>query len=201
MRSLRLTLAVAVMCAAAGGALAQDAAARTEAGRVIDKLAAIIARGESAAPRPTAALRTTFTEREVNAYFRIHGPPFLLEGVIEPRLTFDRAGRVQARAIVDLDQALKPKERGWLDPLAWVGGKMEVMGTGTLQASNGLGVLTIDAVTLGGVAVPRTVLQELVSYYSRSPEQPAGFRLDQPFELPSAIRAVETTPGRAVIVQ
>lgn len=201
MRSLRLTLAVAVMCAAAGGALAQDAAARTEADRVIDKLAAIITRGESAAPRPAPALRTTFTEREVNAYFRIHGPAFLPEGVIEPRLTFDRAGRVQARAIVDLDQALKPKERGWLDPLAWVGGKMEVMGTGTLQASNGLGVLTIDAVTLGGVAVPRTVLQELVSYYSRSPEQPAGFRLDQPFELPSAIRAVETTPGRAVIVQ
>jgi hypothetical protein len=78
---------------------------------------------------------------------------------------------------------------------------VEVVGAGRLQTANGMGVLTIETVTLGGVAVPRTVLQELVSYYSRSPEQPAGFRLDQPFELPSAIRSVETTPGRAVIVQ
>jgi hypothetical protein len=51
------------------------------------------------------------------------------------------------------------------------------------------------------VAIPRAVLQEIITYYSRSEEHPRGFQLDEPFELPSAIRAVETAPGRATVVQ
>ena len=40
-------------------------------------------------------------------------------------------GRVQARAMVALDEALKTKERSWMDPLAWVTGTLEVTAIGT----------------------------------------------------------------------
>jgi hypothetical protein len=202
MRFLNLGLAVALVCVSASGAPAQDAVARAEAASMQKKLAAIVSRGEvEPASGAAVPLRTSFTEREVNSYFTVHGPEFLPEGVMDPRVGIDQAGRVRARAIVDLDQALKPKERSWLDPLAWVSGKMEVTGAGTLHAANGQGVLRIESATLGGINVPPTLLQELVTYYSRSSDDPAGFRLDRPFRLPSAIRAVETAPGRATIVQ
>lgn len=195
-------IAVAVVLAGAGVAPAQDASARADAASMRKKLTAVSNRGAlPAPPRGGSPLRTSFTDREVNAYFTVYGPEFLPDGLMEPRVTIDRAGRVRARAMVDLDRALKPQERSWVDPLAWVSGKMEVTGVGTLRAANGMGVLTIETATLGGVTVPPTLLQELVSFYSRSADDPAGFRLDRPFPLPSSIRAVETAVGRATIVQ
>jgi hypothetical protein len=197
-----LWLLVVLILAGASVAPAQDAAARADAASMQRKLLTIISRGEAKSTTASAASqKTSITEREVNAYFRLHGPEFLPDGVMEPRVTIERAGRVQARAIVDLDQALKPKERSWLDPLAWLSGKVEVTGTGTLRAANGMGVFTLENATIGGVSVPPAVLQELVSYYSRSSDNPKGFQLNQPFELPSAIRAVETTVGQATVIQ
>lgn len=196
-------MTTAAVVLAAGAVLpAQDAAARGDALSMERKLVAIVTRGElpaGAAPLPLQ--RTSFTDREVNAYFRVYGPEFLPEGVVDPRITIDRAGRVTARATVDLDRAVKPQERSWLDPLAWVSGQVEVASTGRLRASNGKGVLTIETATLNGVTIPVSLLQEIVSYYSRTPDQPTGFRLGEPFDLPSAIRAVETLPGRATVVQ
>ena len=196
-------MTTAAVVRAAGAFLpAPDAAARGDALSMERKLVAIVTRGElpaGAAPLPLQ--RTSFTDREVNAYFRVYGPEFLPEGVVDPRITIDRAGRVTARATVDLDRAVKPQERSWLDPLAWVSGQVEVASTGRLRASNGKGVLTIETATLNGVTIPVSLLQEIVSYYSRTPDQPTGFRLGEPFDLPSAIRAVETLPGRATVVQ
>jgi hypothetical protein len=45
------------------------------------------------------------------------------------------------------------------------------------------------------------VLQELVSYYSRTAEDPRGIDLDEPFELPAGIRQIEVGQGQAVVVQ
>jgi hypothetical protein len=185
----------------AAGAPQQDAL-RAEATRMHSKLVAIAERGEKPVPAKNAPpLRTTFTDREVNAYFKLQGPTFMPEGVADPQLAIDHGGRVRARAIVDLDAALKPKQRSWLDPLAWVGGKMEVTAAGVLRAANGRGQFALETATLGGVSVPPSLVQELVSYYTRSPEKPTGFELDKPFELPSGIRTVETRRGAATILQ
>ncbi len=121
--------------------------------------------------------------------------------MVDPQVEIGDGGHVSARAIVDLDTALKPNERGLLDPLAWLGGKVEVTAAGTLQAANGTGRLAIERATLGGVAVPTSLLQQLISYYSRTPDQPQGFKLNQPFALPAHIRAVETARGLATITQ
>ena len=36
------------------------------------------------------------------------------------------------------------------------------------------------------MTIPKTVLQELLSYYSRTTENPDGINMDDPFELPAA---------------
>ena len=191
-----------VLLAGATAAPAQDAAARAAAARMQQKLTAIVTRGAlPASSTPMPLQRTSFTDRELNAFFRVNGPEFLPAGVVDPQVAIDRAGHVRFKAIVDLDLALRPKERGWLDPLAYLGGKVELAGAGALHAANGRGVFRLDTATLGGVSIPRAVVQEIVTYYSRNDALPRGFRLDEPFELPSAIRAVETAPGRATVVQ
>ncbi|MEO8070757.1 MAG: hypothetical protein ABI652_05105 [Acidobacteriota bacterium] len=165
------------------------------------KLEAIITRAELPKARATPPLRTSFTDREVNAYFEIAGPLFLPEGVINPQVVIENAGRLRARATVDLDKAVKPKQRSWFDPLAWVSGKVEMSAIGTFSAKNGSGLFALESATLGGVPVPKSLVQEIVGYYSRTPELPQGFDLDKPFPLPSKIRSVETQPGAATIVQ
>lgn len=167
------------------------------------KLVAIADFGERPA-RPRRAgqvLRTVITDHETNAFFRVNGPLFMPDGVKDAQVTIAEGGRVTARALVDLDKALKPKDRNWLDPLAYVGGTVEVTATGTLKASGGRGQFTLERTTLGGVPVPNVVMQELVTYYSKSPDNPTGIRLDQPFELPSKIQAVTTARGVATVVQ
>jgi hypothetical protein len=44
-------------------------------------------------------------------------------------------------------------------------------------------------------------LQELLTYYSRTPEDPDGINMDAPFELPAQIREIRVAPGAATIVQ
>ena len=44
--------------------------------------------------------------------------------------------------------------------------------------------------------MPKFVLQEIVSHYSRTPEKPAGIGLDDPFALPARIREIQVErPG------
>lgn len=202
MRLNRSGVVLVALLAGASVAAAQDAAARADAANMLNKLTAIAGYAEQKSPgKSTPPRKTTLTDREVNAFFQVHGPDFLPQGVMDPTMAFDHGGRLRARATVDLDRALKPQERGWLDPLAWVSGKMEVTVAGTFQSADGRGQLQTEQVTVGGVTVPPAVLQELLSFYSRSKENPRGLRLDQSFELPSGIRSIEMVPGQVTIIQ
>lgn len=174
---------------------------RVDAAVMEKKVATIVQRGAAAVPRRPAPLRTGFTDREVNAYFKVKGPEFLPQGLLNPEITIDDGGRLRAKAIVDLDAALKPKERSPFDPLSWLGGKTEVTAAGVVHAANGTGVLQLETATLSGIPIPKTVLQQLVSYYTRTPEMPQGFDIDKPFALPANIRDVEMTRGQATVVQ
>jgi hypothetical protein len=51
------------------------------------------------------------------------------------------------------------------------------------------------------VPIPKSFLQEVVSFYSRSSDFPNGINIDDPFELPAEIQKIEVLPGRATIVQ
>ena len=48
---------------------------------------------------------------------------------------------------------------------------------------------------------PMSLLQELLGYYSRTPENPKGISMDDPFELPAHIREIQVDRGQATIVQ
>jgi hypothetical protein len=185
----------AVLLTAAAGQVDRS---KTDADAMRKKLATIVARGEQKTTPKPSPLRTTFSDREVNAYFKVDGPDFLPAGVMNPEVTIDQGGRVSAKAMVDLQKALKP---GTFNPLAWLVGTTEVTATGTVTAAKGKGQLQIERATLSGVTVPKTLLQQVVSYYTRSPEMPNGFNIDEPFTLPSKIQSVETAKGQATVVQ
>ena len=51
------------------------------------------------------------------------------------------------------------------------------------------------------MTIPKTVLQELLSYYSRTKENPNGINMDDPFELPARIREIRVGKATATIVQ
>jgi hypothetical protein len=51
------------------------------------------------------------------------------------------------------------------------------------------------------VPIPKLVLQEIVSYYSKSETRPAGISLDDEFELPARIREIQVGRGQAIVVQ
>ena len=152
--------------------------------------------------RPTKQpRRTTVTEDEVNAYLTYDALDQLPAGVVEPAVTVVGPGRVTGRAVVDLDAVRKQKPRSLLDPMNFASGRLPVTATGILKTSNGVGTLQFESASLGPVPIPKVILQEIVSYYSRTPENPAGIDLDAPFALPARIREIQVEPGRAVVIQ
>lgn len=175
---------------------------RGEADSMDKKLSAIVDRAVTVAPsKPAKAIRTSFTEREVNAWFKFIGPGQLPTGVINPYVAIAEGGRLEGRATVDLDAVRKSRPRGLFDPANLLTGSVEVRAIGTLRASNGMGVFQLQQATLGGVPIPKSLLQDLVSFYSKTPDTPEGFNLDKPFELPANIRTVEIQRGAATVVQ
>jgi hypothetical protein len=196
MRS-RLVILVALFAAAAASLVAQDAA-RVVADRMDRKVQAIVARGLAAA-KPATPLKTSFTEEELNAYLRVQED--LPTGLKQPTVLLLDAGRLDFRALVDLDVVRVSEKRGWLDPLAYVTGVLEVRAVGVFRGADGKGVYTFESARVGGAPVPRAVLQELLAFYTRSTETPKGIQLDAPFELPSGIREVELRRGMATVIQ
>jgi hypothetical protein len=179
-------------------ALAGQDTSAADSASMEKKVTAINERGLAPDGVKPSPLRTTFTEREANAYFKVKGPEFLPVGVVAPEVTIGQGGAVRARATVDLDKALKPS---LFNPLSWIGGKTEVTAAGVVTTNNGMGTLKLEGATVAGISVPKSLLQQLVSYYTRTPEAPEGFNLDKPFPLPSRITNVETIRGQATVVQ
>jgi hypothetical protein len=178
---------------------------KAEADSMEQKLSQILGNAAQPAVRaPGVAVprRTSFTEREVNAYLRFNGKEQVPVGIINPVITIADAGQIDGRAIVDLDAVRTSKDRGLLDPGRYLlTGRVEVHIVGTLRAERGQGSFDLASATLGGVPLPKSLLQELVSYYSKTPDTPDGVSLDKPFELPVSIQAVETRRGGATVVQ
>jgi hypothetical protein len=172
---------------------------RQTADAFAQKVAVIRSHGE-VTPRP--ARRTAVTQDEVNSWFAFRAQPYVPNGVTQPEVTIVGQGRVAAQAIVDLDAVAKRRASGGaFDPWALLGGRVPVKVTGILHTRDGMARLEIQSAEVSGVPVPPTLLQELVSFYSRSPERPTGVRLDDTFALPANIRQIEVGQGQAVVVQ
>ena len=198
----RLARAACAIAVAAGAVhvSAQPIATRQDATRFAAKLAQI--EKHSITPRKgTAARSTQVSDAEVNGYLKFLAGTQVPVGIVEPELHGAGQGRVTGRAVVDLDAVRKQKQRGWTDPLAYLTGRLPVTAAGTLTTSNGTGRFQLESAEISGVTIPKSLLQELLSYYSKTPENPAGINMDEPFALPSAIREIRIGQGTAVIVQ
>ena len=153
-------------------------------------------------PERVGARRTALTEDEVNSWFTYSAPPLLPAGVTQPQVSIVGQGKVMGQAVVDLDTVSKRKSTGGtFDPWSFVGGKVPVSITGVLHARDGMGRFEVQNAYISGVPVPTTLLQELLTYYSRTPERPQGVQLGAPFALPANIRQIDVAQGQAVVVQ
>jgi hypothetical protein len=155
----------------------------------------------AAATTLTGARLTPVSESELNSYIRFSLKKEIPPGVVDPYVSIVGSGEVRGRAVVDLDAVRSAKPRGWLDPLAYLSGRLPVTAKGRLVAGDGRARLELEHVTVSGVTVPNTFLQELVSFYSRSPQYPDGVDLDAPFDLPARIKDINVEVGQAIVVQ
>jgi len=191
---------MAVAALGAGSAHAQEPT-REDADAMQTKIARVAAAAETPRPASAPPLLTTFTEREINAYLALEGPAVLPPGIAMPRARLGDDGRVQARAVVDLDAVRRSRERSAFDPFSYLTGAVEVVAAGRFEASGGEGLIRYESATVGGVAVPKTVAQELLRFYTRTPERPGGFAFDEPFDLPAGLRAVSVERSSATVTQ
>jgi len=193
------SLAAAILIAAAAVVAADQRGSKQDAELLKQKVASITAFGD----HPSKQLRrTAVTESEVNAYLGYDARSQLPAGVVDPAVTILGTGRVSGRATVDLDAVRRAKaSQSWFDPTNYLTGKLPVVATGRLQTGNGVGRFELESASVGGVPVPKLLLQEIVSHYSRSAENPSGFNIDDPFSLPARIREIQVERGQAIIVQ
>jgi hypothetical protein len=182
------------------GAFAQ-AFSQGDANSMRDKLSLIGETGNVRRDEGLPPVRTPVTDREINAYLTVYGPTFLPRGLTDPQIEIGSARRVTARGLVDLDAVRLSRQRDWLDPMNYMTGLLDFAATGVITCSNGIGVLSFESATLGGFAVPKSIVQELVRYYTTTPEWPNGFNIDEPVDLPANIQSIVLEPGRATIIQ
>jgi hypothetical protein len=200
MRDNRLCVAGAAAIALAALPLgAADVPVRRDAETLKQKIA-VIAEQRQLSTRERVS--TTVTEREVNAYLVFEAADLMPAGVVDPAVTILGPGRVSGRAVVDLDRVrLARKPTSLLDPVNYLRGRLPVEAAGVLNASNGVASFQLESASVGGVPIPKMVLQQIVEYYSRSDDDPDGISLDEEVVLPSRIREIRLERGRAVIIQ
>lgn len=158
-------------------------------------------RRNAEAGTPTAR-KTPVSQDELNSWFTYSATPHLPGGVSQPQITIVGDGRVAGQAIVDLDALAKRRSSGGtFDPWSLVGGRVPVNVTGILHTRDGKARFEVQTAEVSGLPVPASLLQELVSFYSRTPENPEGLRIDGTFSLPAQIREIQVGQGQAVVVQ
>jgi hypothetical protein len=197
-----LPSALAALALLAGASHADVRANRKDATMLKQKVEAISAYGAKAAPARQPVRRTLVTESEINSYLVYEAKEQLPTGVVDPSVTAIGPGRVSGRAVVDLDAVRKSKNpTSLLDPMNYLFGRLPVTATGTFKTSNGVGRFQLESASVGSVPIPKMLLQEIISYYSRTSEDPDGIGLDDPFALPARIREIQVERGQAIIVQ
>jgi hypothetical protein len=160
------------------------------------KIDAINRQAPAASARP-GLRRTPVSETEVNSWFMYRSQPLLPRGVADPHITIVGNGKLMGTVLVDLGSV----SSGSLNPFSYFGGRVPVNVSGVLHTQNGEGRFELESSDVGGVPVPKPLLQQALSYYSKTESHPQGFRLDDPFELPANIQKIEVGQGQAVVVQ
>jgi len=194
MFSLVIALGSVVLLSAS----AAGPAARADADALRQKFMQIATNAMAETPE---ARQTAVTEDEVNAYIQALPAEELPQGLLDPQVNILPDGRLSGRATVDLDAIRAAHAQDGAGAFIPLSGKVPVEATGVLRTNQGVGAFTLESVTISGVVVPKSMLQELIAQYTRSDASPEGVNLEAPFRLPARIREIRTARGQAVIVQ
>ena len=163
------------------------------------KIESIAQNGLAAPVRPKI---THVPEAEVNSYLAFNAKEKMQRGLAKPEIRMIGDGQLAGRVYVDIDDFKRSRQSGGIiNPFRYISGQVPITARGVLRTKDGKGQFQLAAAELHGVPLPKPVVQELVSYFSRTPERPDGFKLDEPFELPAKIRTITINRGEALIAQ
>ena len=195
----RITTCVLLAGLLTVSAFAADPVSRRDAARLQAKLDRIT-KGNTLRGKVSAT--TPITEAEVNSYLRYELADRIPAGVTEPWVSILDNGRLSGRATVDLARVGQSrKSGGMLDPFNLLTGSLPLEVNGVLRTKNGVGTFAVESASISSVPVPLWMVQEIVSYYSKSEATPSGVAIDKPFVLPNGIREIQTAKGQATVVQ
>ena len=137
------------------------------------------------------------TEQELNSLLNLGLPDGLPAGVSDVAIRF-RQGRIEASALVDVErvQGHVSSSSSW-NPFALLSGQVPVAAAGQLISDEGFASLQMLEVSVGSVAVPLAVLEQLVAASTRTADRPEGFDIHAPFRLPFSLKRVRLQDGQA----
>jgi hypothetical protein len=147
-------------------------------------------------------LATTFTQAETNSYLKFNAVELLPTGLTQPEITMHGQNRVSAKAIVDLDIVRKKQSSGgWFDPTSYLTGKLLVTAAGRVITGDGKGRIELERAEVSGVPIPKTFLNQMVNFFTRTADNPNGSTVDDVFELPAKIKRIDSEQGRFTVHQ
>jgi hypothetical protein len=156
----------------------------------------------NAAAEPVKAKKTPVSELELNSYLNFNLKEKIPRGLTEPQVSLLGNGSLGGRAFVDLDEFKRYRGYGGImDPLSYISGRVPLTARGVLRTKEGRGEFQLISAEIHRVPIPKPLLQELVTFFSRTQENPRGINIDEPFNLPAKIREIIVNQGEAVVVQ
>jgi len=157
---------------------------------------------ENATAKLATPKRTPITEPEVNSYLAFNIKEKIPRGLAEPHIRLLGNGQLAGRVLVDMDDFKRGRSSGgMLDPLSYISGQVPVTARGVFGTQDGKGQFQLIAAEMNGYPLPKPLVQEFVRYFSRTANNPTGFNIDEPFNLPAKIREITVNPAESVVVQ
>jgi hypothetical protein len=199
---MRWMLTLAAACALTG-ALVTAAGARTpQLGNAFAKKVGQVQAHADRSGDDVKPRSTSFTEAETNAYLKFNAVGLLPTGLTEPVVTLHGQNRVSGKAVVDLDIVRrKQSSGGWFDPTSYLTGKLPVTASGRVITAGGKGRVELERAEVSGVPIPKAFLNQMVTFFTRTADNPTGSSVDDVFELPAKIHRIDVAPGGFTVHQ
>jgi len=157
---------------------------------------------QNASAKLVTPKRTAISEPEVNSYLAFNIKDKIPRGLAEPHIRLVGNGQLAGRVLVDMDDFKRGRSSGgMLDPLSYISGQVPVTARGVLSTRDGKGKFQLIAAEMNGYPLPKPLVQELVRYFSRTANNPTGYNIDEPFNLPAKIHEITVNPAESVVVQ
>ena len=178
---------------------AADVLTRQQGDAFAKKVVVVQEHANDGAKKP---LSTSFTQAETNSYLKFNATELLPTGLTQPEITMHGQNRVSAKAIVDLDVVRKKQSSGgWFDPTSYLTGKLLVTAAGRVVTADGKGRIELQSAEVSGVPIPKTFLNQMVNFFTRTADNPNGSTVDDVFELPAKIKKIDSEQGRFTVHQ